>query len=336
MWRHCSGAAAALILLALSSSSLPAALASSRAAAALKHDRCAPAKYSLPARPSRCVKLLYLHIPKTGGHGAVAAFAGLSGYRLLENRAYDFKKLLAAELANPRRQPRLIVELHTGQPAYRHLHADLLKLKAAYQAAGCKVALATVLREPVALAQSWQSYCSKAFHMGRKRALPGFLSWAAHCGRRNVMLTWLHLGGNRNFCSRANAPGMDEALAQRYLNMLGEFDIVGDIRTMPAFMGAVFQFLEVPSSQCSVPRVEPPIMHRRLPSATLRKTLPPPPRGVDVCVVNSASLQHFTSVALPKAQSAKTPTLPDNVIERLVRWDRLLYRGLRKRFGLYM
>lgn len=185
---------------------------------------CAPvarSKATAPYAPSECMKLIYLHIPRCGGFAVTSVFAltAAKGFEFLRPSSYSFDELYGQELHRPTARKKLLMtEIGSNQEPSLTLHKRVLELQAVYRRAGCKVALATLYREPEALAASWQSHCSNGrVDKARHATLPGYWAWTLAFQRDNLMMSWLVDGSDSSggVCGQKPAQLTDSKGADR-------------------------------------------------------------------------------------------------------------------------
>mmetsp|Transcript_29157 Transcript_29157/g.82213 ORF Transcript_29157/g.82213 Transcript_29157/m.82213 type:complete len:332 (+) Transcript_29157:708-1703(+) len=268
--------------------------------------------------PSQCIKFVFLNVPATSH--AMEVLQGLSGYHTLRSEQYDFAALHAEQLAKPLERSKLVLEIGNGQPAYRLLHQQVMELREAWQAAGCKVALGMLYREPEALTTAWQSRCSRALvkELPAVEELPGFWAWVINCRRENVASTWLH-DGAENFCGNHTMQHTPRSVAL-LLSMLAGYDLRGDADLdLNVWMARVWHFLELRQAGCEVRLMPEP----RLTPEELRVEIP-----TTFCRADYKSLRYALK-AVAIAKDPEAPRVPDKHISAMVHYDRMLYQALR-------
>eukprot|EP00951_Prasinocladus_malaysianus_P040591 scaffold468377_cov50-Prasinocladus_malaysianus.AAC.1 len=202
----------------------------------------------------------------------------------------------------------------------------LIRLRKRYKDVGCRAAMVALYRKPADLLQSWHSYRSKAILKSpdrRQLVMPGFLSWAAQCGRSNVLSNWLRT----NAWSRRVLH--DKAGVLQLANMLNQYDIIDELDNFEPWLVRVLDFLQVPRGQCQqVSWVNYTVPVVNVPKILLDVNLPPVPKSVDVCKVNRRAISYLHEVVMNMETFAKQ-TIPQSTMSDLTRWDRILYNRLR-------
>eukprot|EP00873_Tetraselmis_striata_P020940 jgi/Tetstr1/441204/TSEL_029460.t1 len=284
-----------------------------------------------------CAKLIYLHIPKCGGSSVMAALAPLAkrGVRVVRYKGQvtyrngHLADELAAEASEPLRWPRKVIEIHLnrGYRSYASLHKELTALRGKYETAGCRVALVGLVREPVSLARSWYTYCSKQWATGpggkrRQRFMPARDSLLRACGRHDVMANFLAAG---TFCRASDA--QDNATLAELGAALGEFDLLDDIAEMPRWLAHVFRFLG--DSKCFIPHTN--VHAQGIPERQLRLDLRLPDEPKDNRVYCAWSTQ-LLSIVAKRSAAADGAALPQAELHHLTAGDQWLYNTLRPHF----
>lgn len=289
-----------------------------------------------PVPKSSCAKFIYLHVPKCGGTSVMNSLSvlGRYGVHIVNQDSYSSGSLeneLTLEGLMPRRWPRKVIEIHinSGVP-YLRLHAKILGLRSVYRKAGCRVSLGVLLREPESLAKSWYSYCSRRHNKyGTKYGLPPFWSLLRACGRRNVMTNFLASGA---FCER---PTRGQASRQigapaigKLAGILRDFDLRDDVRNMGAWMGRVFDFLQVDRRHCRLARINDRGSFRgSLNETELRAelALSLPIRSTDMCRCSPETLR-LAKEAQRLSGNGTAAAVGQDEVDWLTALDKRLYR----------
>jgi len=291
-----------------------------------------------------CAKIIYLHVPKCGGSSVMAALLplGRRGVRVLRYKSEDSNRKyntyrngrlldeFKAEAARPRRVPRKVIEIHVDHGSYLSLHPHVLRLREAYEKAGCRVALATLVREPASLAKSWFTYCSKRWTGSKgkrfQKYMPPYWSYIRACNRKNVMTTFLTTG---EFCGGGRP--YTASAADSVGEMLASFDLLDDISNLPAWLARVFHFLG--EDKCVIPAVN--VHKSRLREETLRLDLGIPIPGIKerkpFCGWSQKMVVQAASLA-KAARAAGNVTLSDEQIDEVIAMDKRLYNKLQPLF----
>jgi len=195
-----------------------------------------------PVSPIRCGCIWFVHIGKTGGttverHMEQAAKANGWAYERMFGRPVSLWntslgwRRVVAEMRKPR--PSIaFVSQHHGAPGLGGsddmLRSTILPMRRALEAKGCRLVLATVLREPVE-----RTISSLFFNNIGRRQLP---SWAASEGS-NYQTKYL-VGGWRLATAQSRKRPSRVPLASASA-MLSHFDLVGRTEAMSAVLQAM-------------------------------------------------------------------------------------------------
>eukprot|EP00873_Tetraselmis_striata_P010930 jgi/Tetstr1/431194/TSEL_020906.t1 len=298
-----------------------------------------------PALQGGCAKLVYLHIPKCGGSSVMAAMKPLQDrgvqvvrYKMFHegDTTYEGGTLaaeLAAEARDPLRWPRKAIEVHVRSGAYAAAHAAVMETVQEWRDAGCRVQLATLLREPKSLAKSWFTFCSGRRILGRREQhIEPFWELMMACGRRNVMTNFLATG---EFCAAEPQPHNATTVAQ-LANTLRDFGLLDDVVNLPRWWASVCEFLgeggNCPALRALNPRKQ---FGKARGERVLRLPLhlrPRPPRhpipSPNWCLYYDRHAKWTRQRIRAAAVSKNWRSVPQSMINKLVDLDTQLYKAI--------
>jgi len=147
------------------------------------------------ASEGKGARILFIHIPKTGGESIKNSLREVKGFTFWQHRAYKWDEYVENEVENSASLPKnLILEHHTKTKPISQIQDDLVKLKNLWDRRGLTHFEFIVVREPIKLHESLYSWCSKKLINKRKISLPKLWHNIVPCTMPNFMSSYLEDG----------------------------------------------------------------------------------------------------------------------------------------------
>ena len=225
---------------------------SSASAEFLALPPCLSLKESPPVSQTQCLKIFFVHVPKTGGESVNLSLMGAAQRGALKFRSHHekFARWVKRQKENPMVDRRVAVEMHVSTHSFYSQVDRLMDLRDnAYRQHNCTMILTTVLRNSKASMLSSYAYCNRR---GASLTMSPPKLWhnALHCSLHDPQVSFLthrqRCSWKRKFGVRPSPEGYDAHTNRLIVALRRSMNLVGSTENMKGYIEALSKAIGIP------------------------------------------------------------------------------------------